>query len=131
MRTRIFIDGGDTGETRDIIQRVGFLDGQMTNPTLIAKNPEAKKRITAGRRFSKKEVLAWIPNAHMKFPTSWQGLKAAELSVSAGLRVNMTRAFSQEQAAAVYGGTRGAKKGQYSFPRSSAGWTTGVRTAWT
>ncbi len=45
------------------------------------------------------------------FPTSREGLRAAEQGVWGGLRVNMTLVFSQEQAAAVYGATKGAKKG--------------------
>jgi transaldolase len=58
------------------------------------------------------EMFSWIPNAHIKFPTSHEGLKAADRAVKAGLRVNMTLGFSQEQAAAVYTATRGAKKGE-------------------
>jgi transaldolase len=56
-------------------------------------------------------MFSWIPNAHIKFPTSREGLRAAEQAVKAGLRVNMTLCFSQEQAAAVHAATRGAKKG--------------------
>ncbi|HME44078.1 MAG TPA: transaldolase family protein [Syntrophorhabdales bacterium] len=59
-----------------------------------------------------KEMFGWIPNAHIKFPTSKEGLKAAEQAVKGRLRVNMTLCFSQEQAAAVYAATRGAKKGE-------------------
>jgi transaldolase len=59
-----------------------------------------------------KEMFGWIPNAHIKFPTSNEGLKAAEQAIKERLRVNMTLCFSQEQAAAVYGATRGAKKGE-------------------
>jgi transaldolase len=58
-----------------------------------------------------KEMFSWIPNAHVKFPSSAEGLKAAEQAVKDGLRVNMTLCFTQEQAAAVYAATRGAKKG--------------------
>lgn len=153
LKTRIFLDGGNSDETKDLIYRLGFLDGQTTNPTLISKNPEARKRLEQGEKFSKENILAfyqgvvktvsnliprgsvsvevyadektsaedmlrqgkemfvWIPNAHIKFPTSREGLKAAEQAVKAGLRVNMTLCFSQEQAAAVYAATRGAKKG--------------------
>ena len=154
MKTRIFLDGGNQEETEKIIELMGFLDGQTTNPTLISKNPEARKRLAEGRRFNEKEILdfyrdvvktisgliprgsvsvevyantstsadsmlqqgkemfSWIPNAHVKFPTSGEGLRAAERAVNDGLRVNMTLCFSQEQAAAVYAATRGAKKGQ-------------------
>jgi len=154
LKTRIFLDGGDPDETRQAIDLLGFLDGQTTNPTLISKNPEARKHLEQGTRFSEKEILAfyldvvkkissmipqgsisvevyadlttkadqmlrqgkemfgWIPNAHIKFPTSTEGLKAAEQAVKERFRVNMTLCFSQEQAAAVYAATRSAKKGE-------------------
>jgi transaldolase len=153
LKTRIFLDGGDPGETREIIRLLGFLDGQTTNPTLVSKNPEARTHLSAGRRFTEKEILSfyrgvvravsllvregsvsievyadplstaeamldqgremfsWIPNGHIKFPTSREGLKAAGRAVNEGLRVNMTLCFSQGQAAAVYAATRGARKG--------------------
>jgi len=57
------------------------------------------------------ELFGWIPNAHVKLPITTEGLKAAEALVSQGIRVNMTLCFSQEQAAAVFAATRGAKKG--------------------
>jgi len=165
LKTKIFLDSGDPAETREILFILGFLDGQTTNPSLIAKNPG-----TAGKKFSRAELLdfyrgvveevsslipngsvsvevysdfstsskdmleqgrefyTWIPNpgsarsdvhrlgygarAHIKYPTTKEGLKAAEMSVKEGMNVNMTLVFSQEQAAAVYAATRGAKKGQ-------------------
>ncbi len=58
-----------------------------------------------------REMFSWIPNAHVKFPTTTEGLKAAEQAIREGMRVNLTLCFSQEQAAAVYAATRGAKKG--------------------
>lgn len=58
------------------------------------------------------QMYAWIPNAYIKFPTTAEGLTAARQAVSEGTRVNMTLVFSQEQAAAVYGATQGAQKGQ-------------------
>ena len=38
--TKILVDGGDPEETLRIKKRIGFVDGQTTNPSLIAKNPE-------------------------------------------------------------------------------------------
>lgn len=153
LKTKIFLDGGDPGEARDIIKVLGFLDGQTTNPTLISKNPAAQQRLKEGKKFSEKEVYAfyrdvvgeissliprgsvsvevyadrstpaermvsqgeemfgWIPNAHIKFPTTAEGLTAAEQAIRKGLRVNMTLCFRQEQAAAVYGATAGAARG--------------------
>ena len=57
IKTRIFLDGGNPNETREIIALLGFLDGQTTNPTLISRNPEAKKRLDRGERFTEKEIF--------------------------------------------------------------------------
>ncbi|MFB6224880.1 MAG: transaldolase family protein, partial [Candidatus Paceibacteria bacterium] len=96
----------------------GFLDGQTTNPTLVSKHPEAKKKLDNGEKFSTDEIYGfykeivqdisgqipegsvsievyadhqtttadmlaqarsmfeWIPNAHIKFPTTYAGLTA-------------------------------------------------------
>lgn len=56
LKTKIFLDGGDPKETREIIKLLGFLDGQTTNPTLIAKSPEAQARLKAGNKFTREEI---------------------------------------------------------------------------
>jgi len=154
LKTKIFLDGGDPEETKELIKVLGFLDGQTTNPTLVSKNPDAQKRLESGDKFTSDEIMdfykdvvskisaiipegsvsievyadenttasemmtqakrmnEWIPNAHIKFPTTASGLEAAEDCVKRGINVNMTLVFSQEQAAAVYAATRGAIKGQ-------------------
>ena len=72
----------------------------------------ADKSTGADEMFAQgQEMYAWIPNAHIKYPTVTAGLEAAERSVKANMRVNMTLCFSQEQAAAVYAATKGAAKG--------------------
>jgi transaldolase len=153
LKSKIFLDGGDPAETKEILEILGFLDGQTTNPTLVSKNPLARKRFEAGEKFSEtelydfyktlvgeisglipggsvsievysdpstdaetmlaqgREMYAWIPNAHIKYPTIKAGLTAAERSAKENIRVNMTLCFSQEQAAAVYAATKGAKQG--------------------
>lgn len=55
--TKIFLDGGDPDETVQIKDLLGFVDGQTTNPSLIAKNPEAQARIERGERFTERELL--------------------------------------------------------------------------
>lgn len=50
--TKILLDGGDPDETLRIKNALGFLDGQTTNPTLVAKNPEIQQRIAGGRKLS-------------------------------------------------------------------------------
>jgi len=153
LKTKIFLDSGDPKDTESILSILGFLDGQTTNPSLIAKSPGATKRLERGEKFSREELLnfyketvqkvsllvpqgsvsievyadsttleedmfkqgkemfSWIPNAHIKYPTTKEGLKAAKRSVQEGMRVNMTLCFTQEQAAAVHIATKGAKKG--------------------
>src|SRR5438105_4367600 len=57
LKTRIFLDSGDPKETREIISVLGFLDGQTTNPSLIAKNPDAQARLARGEKFDAGEVF--------------------------------------------------------------------------
>jgi transaldolase len=54
-KTKILVDGGDPEETRRIRALLGFVDGQTTNPTLIAKNPAIRQLIASGRRLSSRE----------------------------------------------------------------------------
>jgi transaldolase len=152
------VDGGDPQETLHIKQLLGFVDGQTTNPSLIAKNPHIRELIASGHKLSAKEELdeykrivqaisplvgdagvsievsadektaaqemldqgremyTWIPNAYIKYPCVTEGLRAAQMSVRQGIRVNITLCFSQQQAAAVYGATKGAKEPVYVSP---------------
>ena len=153
LKTRLFLDGADPEETRQVLKVLGFLDGQTTNPSLLAKNPEARAHKVDGRKFSSTAIYefykdlcrelsallpqgsisievyadaatpaaamleqarsfdAWIPNAHIKLPTTAAGLEAAAVLTGEGRRVNMTLVFSQAQAAAVYAATKGARRG--------------------
>src|SRR5499433_1872352 len=157
-KTKILVDGGDPDETLRVKSLLGFVDGQTTNPSLIAKNPEIQQRIAAGHTLSPqeekdeyrkivrtisplvgdagvsievfadldtaaeemlaqgREMFTWIPNAYIKYPCTHEGLKAAEISVSQQIRVNVTLCFSQEQAAAVYAATKGSKSPVYVSP---------------
>jgi len=53
--TKILVDGGDPEETSRIKQLLGFVDGQTTNPSLIAKNPEIRKLVASGHPLSRQE----------------------------------------------------------------------------
>lgn len=46
--TKILVDGGDPNETLRVRSLLGFVDGQTTNPTLVAKNPDVQKLIASG-----------------------------------------------------------------------------------
>jgi len=54
-KTKILVDGGDPEETLKVKKLIGFVDGQTTNPSLIAKNPEIRKRIASGNTLSPQE----------------------------------------------------------------------------
>lgn len=58
------------------------------------------------------EFCTWMDKPYIKLPITQSGLQAARQAVVDGIRVNMTLCFSQEQAAAVYAATKGAKKDQ-------------------
>ena len=157
-KTKILVDGGDPEETLRVKTLIGFVDGQTTNPSLVAKNPEIQRLVASGHRLSSQEerneykkivqsisplvgdagvsievfadlgtraeemlaqgqeMFAWIPNAYIKYPCTHEGLRAAQMSVQKSIRVNMTLCFSQEQAAAVYAATKGAKEPVYVSP---------------
>ena len=54
-KTKILVDGGNPEETLRVKQLLGFVDGQTTNPSLIAKNPEIQQRIASGHSLSSQE----------------------------------------------------------------------------
>src|SRR5207244_6373589 len=56
-KTKILVDGGDPQETRQVKELLGFVDGQTTNPSLIAKNPHIKELIASGRKLSNREEM--------------------------------------------------------------------------
>jgi transaldolase len=60
------------------------------------------------------DMNTWINHAHIKFPTTPEGLKAAHEFAKQGGRVNMTLVFNQTQAAAVYAATWDTKNVHFS-----------------
>lgn len=157
-KTKILVDGGNPEETQRIKSLLGYVDGQTTNPSLIAKNPEIQRRVASGHKLSLdeqkeaykgivrrisplvgdagvsievfadlrttssemlaqgKEMFSWIPNAYIKYPCTYEGLRAAQSSVERGIRVNITLCFSQEQAAGVYAATQTSEALAYVSP---------------
>src|SRR3989344_826968 len=148
--SKLFVDGGEPEETKAadaMLKKARYhgLDGQTTNPSLIAKRAESREqkgkvteeeavkfyrqtveemsrvipngqisiqvigdpaKLTVDEMLSQaRERNTWIPNGVIKFPCTKTGLKAAEIFCQEG-RVNITLAFSQEQAAAVYAATK-------------------------
>ena len=54
-KTKILVDGGDPEDTSRVKKLLGFVDGQTTNPSLIAKNPDIQRRIASGHTLSPQE----------------------------------------------------------------------------
>jgi transaldolase len=126
-RTKILVDGGDPDETLRVKRLLGFVDGQTTNPSLIAKNPEIQQRIASGHRLSLQEekdeyrkiVQALSPlvgDAGVSIEVFADLDTRAEEMLAQGEEMNMTLCFSQEQAAAVYAATKGSKAPVYVSP---------------
>ncbi|MGD0230921.1 MAG: transaldolase family protein [Syntrophorhabdales bacterium] len=93
---------------RDVVQKISAMipHGSVSIEVYADSVTKAGVMLEQGR-----EMFGWIPNGHVKFPTSAEGLEAASRGIKEGLRVNMTLCFTQAQAAAVYAATRGARKG--------------------
>jgi transaldolase len=47
-KTKIFLDSGNPAETKEVKEILGFLDGQTTNPSLVAKNPHIQELKSKG-----------------------------------------------------------------------------------
>jgi transaldolase len=56
-KTKILVDGGDPDESSRIKKLLGFVDGQTTNPSLIAKNPEIQQRTGSGQTLTPEEEM--------------------------------------------------------------------------
>jgi len=56
-KTKILVDGGDPEETRRVKDLIGFVDGQTTNPSLVAKNPHIRQLVASGHKLSKSEEM--------------------------------------------------------------------------
>ena len=59
MKTKLFLDSGNPEDTRVAIETLGFLDGQTTNPSLIAKNPKVQDYKTKHGAFTLPDLLAF------------------------------------------------------------------------
>ncbi len=56
-KTKILVDGGDPQETQRVKELLGFVDGQTTNPSLIANNPHIRELVASGHKLSNREEM--------------------------------------------------------------------------
>lgn len=54
--TNIFLDSGDPVETTQMLELLGFLDGQTTNPSLIVKSPQVQEFLKT-QKFTRAELF--------------------------------------------------------------------------
>lgn len=54
---KIFLDSSDPVETRKAKGLLGVLDGQTTNPSLVAKNPDVAKYVESGKKMKEADLL--------------------------------------------------------------------------
>jgi transaldolase len=54
--TKLLLDGGDPAESRRVRDLLGRLDGQTTNPSLIASNPDIRARMARGEKLAPGEA---------------------------------------------------------------------------
>jgi len=100
-------------EYKKIVQTISPLvgDAGVSIEVFADFDTTAEQMLAQGR-----EMFSWIPNAYVKYPSTHEGLRAAQVSVGEGMRVNMTLCFSQEQAAAIYAATKGSQAPVYVSP---------------
>ena len=60
-QTKILVDGGDPHETQMVKELIRFVDGQTTNPSLIAKNLDIIRLVQAGHKLTEDSPRASVP----------------------------------------------------------------------
>jgi transaldolase len=100
-------------EYKAIVQKISPLVGDAG----VSIEVFANLRTTSDQMLTQgKDMFSWIPNAYIKYPCTYEGLRAAQVSVEQGIRVNVTLCFSQEQAAGVYAATQATEAPAYVSP---------------
>ena len=97
--TKLFIDGGDPKETAEatrLLHEAGYkgLDGQTTNPSLVAKNPDIAAQIEEGNKLTKDTLLSKYREIVQKIEKSAPG----DFSIEVYADANTTADEMVEQA---------------------------------
>jgi len=86
-------------------------NGPISIEVYADKNTKSEEMLNEAR-----ELRKWTENNYIKIPITKEGLRAAQKAIQEDIPINMTLCFSQEQAAAVYSATKGAKKPVFVSP---------------
>jgi hypothetical protein len=73
-KTKILVDGGDPQETLRVKELLGFVDGQTTNPSLIAKNPHIRELIGGWPSLAAPGTR--VPHSFAFFAKGWEAVTA-------------------------------------------------------
>jgi transaldolase len=92
-KTKIFLDSGDPKDTREILALFGFLEGQTTNPSLIAKNPTIQK-LKKHRRLTNQDLLNCYKDVIQEIDTLIPG-KPISIEVYADINTNKDMMIEQ------------------------------------
>lgn len=95
---KIFLDSGDPDETRRAKGLIGHLDGQTTNPSLVAKNPDVRKYIDSGKKLREEDLLS----KYREIIQSIEGEIAGPISVEVYADWDSTAADLLKQAETMY-----------------------------
>jgi transaldolase len=114
---KFFIDTANVDAIRRAHER-GMVDGVTTNPSLVAKEGRDFREVideiasfvkgpislevlsedADGMIREARDLNAWIDNAAIKVPLTWEGLKAVRVLSNEGIKTNVTLCFSANQA---------------------------------
>ena len=114
---KFFVDTAEISEIRDL-NALGLVDGVTTNPSLVKKSgrdfievireiaDEIEGPVSAetvaldyeGMLAEGRKLAQLAPNIAVKFPLTWDGLKACRTLTGEGRMVNVTLCFSANQA---------------------------------
>jgi transaldolase len=114
LASKLFVDGGDAAESRRVRDLLGRLDGQTTNPTLVASNPEIRSRLERGSKLSRREALAFYRDLVREIATLTSGPISIEVYADAAT----TREEMLAQAAEMW---TWIPNGVIKFPITAAG----------
>ena len=95
-QTKILVDGGDPDETLRIKKLLGFVDGQTTNPSLIAKNPEVQELLSSGHRLTTEDQKDEYKTIVQKI-SPLVGDAGVSIEVFADLNTTAEQVFAQGQ----------------------------------
>lgn len=79
---KIFLDSGDPEETRKAKGLLGHIDGQTTNPSLVAKNPAVKKTLESGKKLTEDDLLKEYKDIVVEIEKETAGAISVEVNAS-------------------------------------------------